>query len=109
MQIGLSAVWTEARRRGFGLGDVVRWMAQRPAEIAGLTRKGRIAPGCDADLVAFAPDAAFVVDPAQLYHRNPVTPYADRALAGVVRHTWLRGALVTDGEPRGRLIRRGEA
>ena len=37
-------------------------MAQRPAEIVGLARKGRIAPGCDADLVAFAPDAAFVVN-----------------------------------------------
>ncbi len=109
LQIGLPAVWTEARRRGHGIGDVVRWMAQRPAEIVGLARKGRIAPGCDADLVAFAPDAAFVVDPGRLFHRNPVTPYADRALAGVVRRTWLRGALVTDGEPRGRLIRRGEA
>ena len=109
LQIGLPAVWTEARRRGHGLADVVRWMAQRPAEIAGLTRKGRIAPGCDADLVAFAPDAAFVVNPGRLYHRNPVTPYADRALAGVVRRTWLRGAPVTDREPHGRLIRRGEA
>ena len=109
LQIGLPAVWTEARRRGHTIGDVVRWMAQRPAEIAGLTRKGRIAPGCDADLVAFAPDAAFVVNPGRLYHRNPVTPYADRALAGVVRRTWLRGAPITDREPRGRLIRRGEA
>jgi allantoinase len=109
LQIGLPAVWTEARRRGHGLGDVVRWMAQRPAEIAGLTRKGRIAPGCDADLVAFAPDAAFVVNPGRLYHRNPITPYADRALAGVVRRTWLRGAPVDDREPLGRLIRRGES
>ena len=109
LQIGLPAVWTEARRRGHGLGDVVRWMAQRPAEIAGLNRKGRIAPGCDADLVAFAPDAAFVVNPGRLYHRNPITPYADRALAGVVRRTWLRGTPVNDREPRGRLIRRGEA
>ena len=56
-----------------------------PPRSPGLARKGRIAPGCDADLVAFAPDAAFVVDPGRLHHRNPVTPYADRALAGVVR------------------------
>ena len=44
-----------------------------------------------------------------LHHRNPVTPYAQRALAGVVRSTWLRGRRVTGDEPRGTLISRGEA
>ncbi|MCI0689169.1 MAG: allantoinase AllB [Sporichthyaceae bacterium] len=111
LQLGLSAVWTEARRRGFELVDVVRWMAQRPAELAGLARKGRIALGYDADFAVFAPDAAYVVDAGTLHHRNPVTPYAGRALAGVVRATWLRGELVdaAAAAPRGRLLRRGEA
>ena len=31
-------------------------MAAGPADLAGLTGKGRIEPGADADLVAFAPD-----------------------------------------------------
>ncbi|HKA68649.1 MAG TPA: allantoinase AllB [Actinomycetes bacterium] len=109
LQLGLSVVWTEARRRGFGLADVARWMSRRPAELAGLARKGRIALGYDADFVLFAPDAAYVVDPATLHHRNPVTPYADRALAGTVRSTWLRGEQVDGTEPRGTLLRRGRA
>jgi allantoinase len=110
LQVGLPAVWTEARRRGCTLRDVVRWMAERPARLAGLRRKGRIAVGNDADFCAFAPDETFVVDPAALHHRNPVTPYAGRPLAGVVRATWLRGAEVLDDEePRGRLLTRGEA
>jgi allantoinase len=91
------------------LVDVVRWMSQRPAEIARLTHKGRIERGFHADFAVFAPDDAFVVDPKLLHHRNPVTPYAERALAGVVRSTWLRGRPVTGDEPQGRLIARGEA
>jgi allantoinase len=109
LQIGLPVVWTEARRRGFALTDVVRWMAERPAELIGLQRKGRIALGYDADFSVFAPDDAFVVDPHQLHHKNPVTPYAGRALAGVVRSTWLRGRQVDGAEPRGEFLVRGEA
>ena len=42
-----------SRRRGYGLTDVVHWMAAGPAALAGLPGKGAIAPGRDADLVAF--------------------------------------------------------
>lgn len=109
LQIGLPAVWTGARARGHGLFDVVRWMAERPARLAGLTRKGRLEVGADADLCVFAPDEAFVVDPAQLHHRNPVTPYAGRSLYGVVRSTWLRGQCLDLSSPRGRFLVRGAA
>lgn len=109
LQIGLPAVWTEARARGYSLADVVRWMAERPAQIAGLRRKGRIERGFHADFAVFAPDDAFTVDPARLHHRNRVTPYQGRRLAGLVRGTWLRGREVTGGQPHGQLIRRGEA
>jgi allantoinase len=109
LQLGLPAVWTGARARGHALADVVRWMAERPARIAGLQRKGRLAAGADADFCVFAPDESFVVDAGRLHHRNPVTPYAGRRLDGVVRSTWLRGHPVGDGVPRGRLLVRGEA
>ncbi len=106
LQLGLPVVWTRARS-GFRLDDVARWMAQRPAEIVGLPRKGRIAVGYDADLVAFAPEETFTVDPVRLHHRHPVTPYAGRRLHGVVHTTWLRGVPV-DGEPRGTLLSRSD-
>ena len=79
-------------------------MARRPADLVGLTRKGRLAVGADADLVAFDPDATFVVDPRRLHHRNPVTPYAGRQLHGVVTATWLRGSAVTGEQPSGRFL-----
>ncbi|MDW5325962.1 allantoinase AllB [Plantactinospora sp. KLBMP9567] len=107
VQLGLPVVWTEARRRGHGLADLVRWMARRPAEIAGLPGKGVLRVGADADLVALDPDAEWTVEPARLLHRHPVTPYAGRRLTGVVRGTWLRGAPVAATDPpRGRLLSR---
>jgi allantoinase len=109
LQLGLSAVWTEARERGFGLSDVVGWMSRGPAEQTGLTRKGRIEVGADADFAVFAPDAAQVVDATRLRHKNPITPYAGRQLSGVVRSTWLRGIRIDlDAPPRGRQLTRGE-
>jgi allantoinase len=107
VQLALPVVWTQARQRGLGLDDVARWMASGPADLAGLAGKGRIAPGGDADLVAFAPEDSFTVEPERLYHRHRLTPYAGQRLYGVVRRTWLRG--VPAGRPAGRLLTRGAA
>jgi allantoinase len=90
------------------LAEVVEWMSARPAALCGLTRKGALAEGRDADMCAFAPEASFVVDAATLRHRNPVSAYDGKRLTGVVRRTWLRGRLVDD-EPAGRLLRRTES
>ncbi|MFG2088474.1 allantoinase AllB [Spirillospora sp. NPDC048824] len=110
LQVVLPAVWTEARRRGHSLADVVRWTAEHPARQTGLRRKGRIALGHQADFCVFAPDDAFTVDVRRLHHRNRISPYDGRPLTGTVRATWLRGAQVDiAGEPRGRLLTRGEA
>jgi allantoinase len=107
LQIGLSAVWTEAHRRGHTLVDVVRWMASAPAESAGLAGKGRIAVGADADFCVFSPDATYAVRADALEHRHKLTPYAGRELRGRVVETWLAGARVEFGEPpRGRLLGR---
>jgi allantoinase len=110
LQLGLRAVWSQARVHGFTLVDVAEWMSARTAQLAGLNRKGRIALGYDADLCRFAPDEAQVVSAAALEHRHPVTPYDGMALAGVVRETWLRGTKIDLGAaPMGRLLTRGAA
>ncbi|MFO1142974.1 MAG: allantoinase AllB [Amaricoccus sp.] len=109
LQLGLPLTWTAARARGFALADVVRWMAEAPAALAGVPQKGRIAVGCDADFAVFDPEASFTVDPARLHHRHPITPYAGQTLTGVVRETFLRGRSVdVAGRPAGALLARPE-
>jgi allantoinase len=109
LQLGLSAVWTIAHRRGRSLDDIARWMSAGPASLAGLSAKGAIEPGRDADLVAFDPDETFIVDAATLRHRHPITPYHGQKLTGSVRQVWLRGTPVTgESEPSGRLLTRGD-
>ncbi|GAB3520059.1 allantoinase AllB [Arthrobacter monumenti] len=108
LQLGLSLIWTDARERGIPLEQVVEWMSARPAALAQLERKGRLAVGNDADLAVLAADDSFVVDVKKLHHKNAISPYAGRTLAGVVRRTFLRGQEVDGQTPSGQLIRRGE-
>jgi allantoinase len=107
VQLGLPAVWTEAARRGAGLDRVAAWMAAAPAALTGLADRGSISPGLRADFSVFAPDEPFVVDPAALRHRNPVSPYAGRTLRGVVRQTWLAGKPAGADQRAGQLVSAG--
>jgi allantoinase len=95
LELGLSALWTEARARDVAMTDVVRWMCAHPARLAGLAhRKGRIEVGCDADLVVWDPDAEWTVDPERLQQRHRLTPYAGRAMRGRVERTYVAGRVV---------------
>jgi allantoinase len=110
LELSLSVVWTGARARGLGFGDLARWMSAATAALAGLSdRKGAIAVGRDADLIGWAPDAEFVVDPVSLQQRHKLTPYAGMRLRGIVQRTFLRGRSIWDGHqraavPSGRLL-----
>ena len=111
LEVGLSAVWSEARRRGVAPERLADWMCAAPARMAGLDRKGVIAPGRDADFVIWDPDAERTVDPGALAQRHKVTPYAGRRLPGVVAATYLRGRPIYEHgvpseEPEGTILTR---
>ena len=103
LSLGLPSVWTEARRRGHSIERIAAWLCERPARFAGLAgRKGRIAPGLDADLVVWDPDATFRVTPERLRFRHKVSPYLGREFHGEVKATYVRGSPVfRDGRVAG--------
>ena len=100
-----ASAFAGARGVQVSVWDLARWMSGAPAALAGLAdRKGAIAPGRDADLIVWDPEAVFTVEPAALQQRHKLTPYAGRRLNGVVRTTFVRGEPVWD---EGRLNRSG--
>jgi allantoinase len=91
LQFLLPVFWTGAKERGFSVKDVARLLCEHPADFLGLKQKGRIAAGCDADLVIWDPEASFVVKEKMIQHRHKLTPYVGCTLRGAVERTIVGG------------------
>ncbi|MGI9626370.1 MAG: dihydroorotase [Longimicrobiales bacterium] len=77
-------------------------VASGPAELFGLTQKGRLEAGLDADFVVFDPDAEWTVNDAATHYGVGWTPYHGRSVRGRVISTWLGGRCIfSDGEVTG--------
>jgi allantoinase len=86
-----------ALRDRISLVDVARVYAETPARRYGLyPRKGRIAPGADADLVLVDPGAETVLTDEHVLSKAAWTPYAGRRVRGVHVATVLRGQVVAE-------------
>lgn len=70
-----------------------------PARVMGLTRKGRLEPGFDADITVLDPHTERVISAQALAQRVDYTPFEGMAVRGWPRHVLSRGrAVVRDGE-----------
>ncbi|MCH2100755.1 MAG: dihydroorotase family protein [Planctomycetes bacterium] len=67
-----------------------------PADEFGLSEKGRLVVGADADLVITDPGAHFVVDEATLPSKSKWSPYHGRELRARPDKVWLRRRLVNE-------------
>ena len=92
LQFGLPVMWTNLRSRGYDLTDLTRLMSAEPARLAGLDkRKGKLAPGYDADVIIWQPDEQFTVVPELIEHRHKLTPYSGMELYGKIDAAYVRG------------------
>ncbi len=76
------------------LERVVELIATAPARIFGLTRKGRLDVGCDADIAVVDLDAELEIRDEIVLSKIGWTPYAGRRVRGVVETTLVRGRVV---------------
>jgi allantoinase len=81
--------------RGLSPTIMAKYCADRPARHHGLTGKGRIAEGFDADLMVLEP-GDFVFDQADIVDRQELrwSPYHGRQMKARVASTFLRGKLI---------------
>jgi dihydropyrimidinase len=84
-------------RDGLGIEAFVDLTATRPARLYGLPSKGRIAPGCDADLVIWDPARQHRYGENDLHDNVGYNPWAGITVTGWPDTVIQRGAVIAAG------------
>lgn len=98
---GLDSTMTvllDAAARGhLAYEDITRVYSLNPARTYGLwPRKGRLAPGADADIILVDPTATRTLRNADVLSKAGWTPFDGRTVTGRVVQTYLRGRLIAE-------------
>lgn len=92
--------WTRGR---ISFPRLVDMASIAPARVFGLSRKGSLAPGHDADIVLVDPQREWTITDESVLSKIGWTPYNGRTITGAVTRTMVRGTDVwIDGEIVGR-------
>lgn len=93
----LSGLFSEGTRRGLTPPAIARLLSTNPARRYGLTGKGSLEVGSDADVVLLDPDATYVVRAEDSPSAQGYTPFEGHELTGRVTDVWLRGRRILEG------------
>ncbi len=98
----LSALYTEGRRRGLSVNRMAELTSWNPARRYGLTQKGDIAPGFDADLAIVDDRRSFTVQTGDSPSTQGYSVFEGLELEAPVEITLLRGQVIYEnGEVKG--------
>lgn len=79
------------QKRGLTLSQFAMLIAGNPAKRFGLSSKGQISIGKDADFVLIKPNTSYILQAEDLEYRNKISPYIGRKINALVVKTILRG------------------
>jgi allantoinase len=89
IQFALPALWTGMKQRNIPLDYLLKWGCEGPAKfIQAGHRLGKIAPGYQADLVAWRPEEEVFFTEADVLHRHKLSPYTHTPWFGKVYKVW---------------------
>ncbi|PPF77405.1 allantoinase AllB [Pseudoclavibacter sp. Z016] len=94
VQTGLTAVWTEARRRGIPLEAILPLFTTGPAALVRLEDRGLITVGAPAHFAVFEPDLEHTLEENTLEYRTKISPWHGARMHGLVDSTYLHGELI---------------
>ncbi len=94
LQFALCSLWTEAKRRNFSVEDIAKWLSASPADFLGLSNKGKLENGADADFFIWDPNGTTTFSSEEIHHRHKVSPYSGKPFAGKVHKTFINGELI---------------
>lgn len=81
-------------KRNLPLEKIVKLTAENPAKRFGLSTKGKIATGYDADLAIVDLNESFTLHNEDLYYRHKHSPYVGMTFKGKVKNTLVNGEVV---------------
>jgi len=109
VETSLPLMLTQVNSGRLSLSQYVRLASENPARVFGLyPRKGAIAIGSDADLVAVDLNRRWTIRSSELHSLSRVTPFDDWSVTGCAKYTIVRGNVVMAegklvGSPSGRM------
>lgn len=99
LETTLPLLLTKVNRGELSLRRLTEVLAEKPAEIFGLDRKGHLESGFDADLTVIALKQKFTVNASNFYSKAKYSPFDCWQLIGKPVKTFVSGQLVMeDGE-----------
>jgi dihydroorotase (multifunctional complex type) len=113
LETTLPLMTTMVKKKRLTLSQVVQLLAEKPAEIYGLTDRGRLEQGKNADLTVVDFNCKFKIDASKFKSKAKYSPYDGWEVQGKPVKTFVNGQLVFDeGEivakaGSGSIVRRG--